>query len=187
MVTRTREQASPLVELLAEAGARCLEIPTLEIAPPDDLAPLDAALESLASYDWVIFTSANGVVAFMQRLFERGLDVRALGRAQIAAIGPATAQALRDYGLMADCVPETFRPKTWPRPCLPQLAPGQRVLLARAQAAREVLPEVLAPACRWRWSRSTRPGGPGASPRRPGPGSSRPGGPPHLHQLRHGA
>ncbi|MBW1992326.1 MAG: uroporphyrinogen-III C-methyltransferase, partial [Deltaproteobacteria bacterium] len=87
VVTRTREQASALVELLAEAGARCLEVPTLEILPPEDFSPLDAALERLPEYDWIIFTSANGVKAFMARLFDRKLDVRALGQAKLAAIG----------------------------------------------------------------------------------------------------
>jgi uroporphyrinogen III methyltransferase / synthase len=146
VVTRTREQASTLVELLAEAGARCLEIPTLEIAPPDDFGPLDAALARLADYDWLVFTSANGVSAFFQRLFDKGLDVRALGRAKLAAIGPATAEALRMRGLVADVVPARFVAEDLAAALLPRLAPGSRVLLARAQAAREVLPETLAQA-----------------------------------------
>jgi len=144
VVTRTREQASALTELLTEAGARCLEIPTLEIAPPDDYGPLDNALEHLADFSWVIFTSANGVAAFFRRLFDRGLDVRALGNAKIAAIGPATAQALRERGLLADGVPGRFQAEDLAQALLPRLAPGSRVLLARAQAAREVLPEILA-------------------------------------------
>lgn len=143
VVTRTREQASALVELLSAAGARCLEIPTLEIAPPDDLAPLDKALEQLAAYAWVIFTSANGVAAFFQRLFDKGLDVRALGRAKLAAIGPATAQALRERGLVADVMPARFQAEDLAAALLPRISPGSRVLLARAQVAREVLPEIL--------------------------------------------
>jgi uroporphyrinogen III methyltransferase / synthase len=146
VVTRTREQASALVELLAEAGARCLEIPTLELAPPDDFGPLDAALAHLADYDWLVFTSANGVAAFFQRLFDQGLDVRALGRARLAAIGPATAQALRARGLTADVVPTRFVAEDLAAALLPRIAPGSRVLVARAQAAREVLPETLAQA-----------------------------------------
>ena len=133
VVTRSREQASRLVELLNAAGARCLEVPTLEIVPPDDYAPLDAALKELSQYDWAIFTSANGVAAFMGRLFKQGKDVRALGRAQIAAIGPATAQALREFGLAADVVPETFQAEGLVQALTPHLAPGMRVLLARAQ------------------------------------------------------
>jgi uroporphyrinogen III methyltransferase/synthase len=146
VVTRTREQASTLVELLSAAGARCLEVPTLEIAPPDDFGPLDRALEHLSRYAWVIFTSANGVAAFFPRLFKNGYDVRALGGAKLAAIGPATAQALRERGLVADVVPPRFVAEDLAAALLPHLAPGSRVLLARAEQAREVLPETLAQA-----------------------------------------
>ncbi|MBI4796643.1 MAG: uroporphyrinogen-III C-methyltransferase, partial [Deltaproteobacteria bacterium] len=109
VVTRTREQASALVALLAGAGARCLEVPTIDIGPPDDFAPLDQALGNLSRYKWVVFTSANGVTAFLNRLFAQGKDVRALGGAKIAAIGPATAQALREHGLVADVMPAQFK------------------------------------------------------------------------------
>lgn len=143
VVTRTREQAGRVSALLTAAGARCLEIPTIEIAPPDDFGPMDQALKQLAAYDWVIFTSVNGVAAFMRRLFEQGQDVRALGRAQLAAIGPATAQALRKFGLSADCVPQDFRAEGLAQALIPRIKPGSRLLLARAQAAREVLPETL--------------------------------------------
>jgi uroporphyrinogen III methyltransferase/synthase len=146
VVTRTREQASALVELLAAAGARCLEIPTLEIAPPGDFGPLDAALAHLSDYAWVIFTSANGVAAFFQRLFEKGYDVRVLGGVKLAAIGPATALALKERGLAADVVPARFFAEDLAVALLPQIAPGSRVLLARAEQAREVLPETLAQA-----------------------------------------
>jgi uroporphyrinogen III methyltransferase/synthase len=146
VVTRTREQASALVELLSAAGARCIEVPTLEIIPPDDFSPWDTALEQLSGYAWVIFTSANGVAAFFQRLFDKGLDIRALGRARLAAIGPATAQALRERGLVADVVPARFQAEDLAAALLPQIASGSRVLLARAQVAREVLPELLAQA-----------------------------------------
>jgi uroporphyrinogen III methyltransferase/synthase len=142
VVTRSREQASRLVELLNAAGARCLEVPTLEMVPPDDLTPLDAALEGLSQYDWVIFTSANGVAAFMDRLFGQGKDARALGRAKIAAIGPATAQALKEYGLAADVVPETFQAEGL-EALTPHVSPGTRILLARAKVARDLLPDGL--------------------------------------------
>ncbi|MEW6388469.1 MAG: uroporphyrinogen-III C-methyltransferase [Thermodesulfobacteriota bacterium] len=144
LITRTREQASHLVELLTAAGARCLEVPTLEIVPPDDFGPLDAALKQLFQYHWLIFTSANGVAAFMQRLFAKGLDLRSLGPVKVAAIGPATAQALKDHGLSADLVPETYQAEDLAAALLPHITPGTRVLLARAQVAREVLPETLA-------------------------------------------
>jgi uroporphyrinogen III methyltransferase/synthase len=144
VVTRSREQASRLVEVLAAAGARCLEVPTIEIVPPADFAPLDAALAQLSRYDWVIFTSANGVQAFMDRLFVKGLDVRALGGAKIAVIGPATAQALKDYSLAAEVVPDTFQAEGLLAVLAPWVSSGTRILLARAEQAREVLPEGLA-------------------------------------------
>jgi uroporphyrinogen III methyltransferase/synthase len=143
MVTRSRDQASRLVEALTVAGARCLEAPTIEIMPPADFAPLDAALQHLTRYDWVIFTSANGVNAFMDRLFHMGLDVRALGRAKIAVIGPATADALQKYGLKADVVPKTFQAEGLLEVLSPRLLGGARILLARAEQARDVLPEGL--------------------------------------------
>jgi uroporphyrinogen III methyltransferase/synthase len=143
VVTRSREQASQLVELLAAAGARCLEVPTIEIGPPDDWTPLDAALKKLSQYHWVVFTSANGVKGFLERLFGQGKDVRALGSAKIAAIGPATAQALQPWGLKADVVPHAFKAEVLLAALSPLVAPGSRILLARAQIAREVLPQGL--------------------------------------------
>jgi uroporphyrinogen III methyltransferase/synthase len=143
VITRTREQASALSALLAAAGARCLEVPTLEIAPPDDCAPLDQALKNLSRYKWAVFTSANGVAAFMNRLLGQGKDVRALGGLKIAAIGPATAQALRAWGLYADVVPAAFKAEELLEALSPQVSAGDKVLLARAQIAREVLPEGL--------------------------------------------
>ncbi|MBM4274287.1 MAG: uroporphyrinogen-III C-methyltransferase [Deltaproteobacteria bacterium] len=143
VVTRSREQASRLVALLAAAGARCLEIPTLEIGPPDDYASLDKALFQIKDFHWIVFTSANGVSAFMERLFGQGKDVRALGGARLAAIGPATAEALKLYGLIPDVVPQSFVAEDLAAALAPHIFPGTRVLLARAQVAREVLPETL--------------------------------------------
>jgi uroporphyrinogen III methyltransferase/synthase len=143
VVTRSRDQASRLVALLSAAGAHCLEVPTIEIMPPADFAPLDAALHHLSRYDWLIFTSANGVGAFMARLFHMGLDVRALGRGKIAVIGPATAEALKQYGLRADVVPNTFQAEGLLEVLSPRLMGGTRMLLARAEQARDVLPDGL--------------------------------------------
>jgi uroporphyrinogen III methyltransferase / synthase len=143
VVTRSRAQASKLTDLLTAAGARCLEVPTIEIVPPADFAPLDQALTRLAEYHWVIFTSANGVAAFMDRLFSRGRDVRALGGAKLAAIGPATAQALRDYSLNADLVPRTFQAEGLLEVLQPFISAGTKILLARAAVARDVLPAEL--------------------------------------------
>jgi uroporphyrinogen III methyltransferase/synthase len=143
VVTRSREQASKLVELLAAAGAHCLEIPTLEFGPPDDYSPLDKALAHIKDYHWIVFTSANGVAAFMTRLFGQGKDIRALGGARLAAIGPATGEALKPYGLVPDVVPQSFVAEDLAAALAPHISPGTKVLLARAQVARKVLPETL--------------------------------------------
>ena len=95
VVTRTRQQISDLSNLLAAQGARVIEAPTIEIAPPSDFAEVDRALKSAAGYDWILFTSANGVLHARDRLQHLKLDARALGNARIAAVGPTTADAVR--------------------------------------------------------------------------------------------
>jgi uroporphyrinogen III methyltransferase/synthase len=141
VVTRARAQASTLVARLAELGARVLEAPVIEIAdPPDDGAALSAAVADIDRYDWVVFTSPNGV----HRTFARIPDARALGGVQVAAIGPGTAEALARYRVVADLLPEAFVAESllhaFPQPP----AAGGRVLLARAAQARDVLPDGLA-------------------------------------------
>ncbi len=145
LVTRSRQQASAFVKVLSEYGAHCLEAPTIEVQPPDDqYTALDKAINRLADFHWVIFTSPNGVSAFFDRLFCAGRDVRALGGCKLATIGAATAQALREYGLVADVVPADFRAEGLAASLAPLVQPGQMVLLPRAQEAREILPQELA-------------------------------------------
>jgi uroporphyrinogen III methyltransferase/synthase len=108
VVTRTREQASQLSKQLAELGAEILEIPTIKIEPPGDARRqdfIDALLE-LNSYDWLVFTSPNGVTAFFDLFFKRFHDLRDLGGARLAAIGPATAAKLKELHLQVDLMPE---------------------------------------------------------------------------------
>ncbi len=152
LVTRAREQASALSDLLWEQGAEPVEFPVIKIVPTTDHQELDAALSRLPSvfrlpvsdfrlpYDWVVFTSANAVRAVSERLEAQGLDARAFGSARVAAIGPATAEALRNIGIRADFVPTQFVAESvfeeWPDK---QMA-GKRVLLPRAKEARELLP-----------------------------------------------
>jgi uroporphyrinogen III methyltransferase/synthase len=109
VITRAREQAGELVDRLLDLGAECIECPTIKISPPDDLKPLDRVIETLLSYDWLIFSSVNAVNFFFDRLFLKEKDVRALTNLQIAAIGPATAARLFDFGLKSDIVPESYR------------------------------------------------------------------------------
>ena len=143
VVTRSREQASDLVKALSDLGADCLECPTIRVVPPDDPAPLDRALGRLQDYDWVVFTSVNGVSGFFERLFALNRDVRALGHLRTAAIGPVTAARLKSFGLASDLVPETFQAEAVVEAFRRQELRGRKVLLPRAQEARPVLPEQL--------------------------------------------
>ncbi|OEU67347.1 MAG: uroporphyrinogen-III C-methyltransferase [Desulfobacterales bacterium PC51MH44] len=143
VVTRAREQASDLVKLLSDLGAECLECPTIKVAPPDDIKPLDTAIENLAAYDWLIFTSVNGVNFFFERLFAKDLDVRALSNLRTAVIGPATAERLFDFGLQSDIVPESYRAESVVKAFTKVDIKGQKILLPRAKQARSVLPEEL--------------------------------------------
>ena len=143
VVTRSREQASDLVRALSDLGADCLECPTIRVMPPDDPGPLDRAIDRLNDYDWIVFTSVNGVAGFFERLLARGRDVRALGHLRTAAIGPVTAERLKSFGLRSDLVPETFQAEAVVAAFARQELHGRRVLLPRAQEARAVLPEQL--------------------------------------------
>jgi uroporphyrinogen III methyltransferase/synthase len=102
LVTRNRRQTSRLADALTELGANVIEAPAIEIHPPDDLAPLDAALRRLGEFDWLVLTSPNGAAAVMGRMRRLRLDARALGGVSIAAVGPATADALAEHFLAAD-------------------------------------------------------------------------------------
>ncbi|WP_443869485.1 uroporphyrinogen-III synthase, partial [Mitsuokella multacida] len=142
--TRARSQASKLTACLEELGARIIEKPAIAIAAPDDgYAAVDAAIAKLDSYQWLIFTSTNGVERFMQRLFAAGKDVRALGYAKVAAIGQTTAKKLQSYGIRADVVPQEFRAEGILESLKGKLPPHAKILLPRAAVAREILPENL--------------------------------------------
>lgn len=144
LVTRSRAQASRLTAGLEELGAECLEAPAIHIQPPaDDFAALDAALTGLADFDWLIFTSVNGVKYFFERLQHLGRDSRALAGCQICAIGSATAEGLHSYGIAADVVPEEYRAEGILAALQGRIKAGDRVLLPRAAEARNVLPEEL--------------------------------------------
>ncbi len=144
IVTRAREQASDFSALLSELGAEVIELPAIKIGPSPDPAAVDKAIGALAGYDWIVFTSVNGVAVFMERLAARGGDVRWLGRAKLCAIGPATALALKELGLRVDVVPETYVAEEVVRALkdADELS-GKKILLPRAEIARKVLPESL--------------------------------------------
>ena len=138
VVTRAREQASELRRRLEALGATVVELPSIAIEPVEFTVP------GLGAYEWVVFTSVNGVDAFFARgLAPAGLDSRALGSVRVAAIGPGTAAALADHGIRVDLLPERFVAESlldaFPDPA----APGALVLLPRAAQARDVLPDGL--------------------------------------------
>ncbi|MEW6272407.1 MAG: uroporphyrinogen-III C-methyltransferase [Thermodesulfobacteriota bacterium] len=143
LVTRTREQAGALAALLADAGADVVECPAIALVAPESWEPLERALERLETYDWLVFTSANGVERFFARLDLSGRDVRALHAARIAAIGPETARALAARHLRADVVPDEFRAEGLLERLAGDDVRGKRFLLPRAAGARSVLPDSL--------------------------------------------
>ncbi len=144
LVTRARAQASELSGALEDLGATTVELPAIRFAAPDDYAPLDRAIAGLRDYAWVIFTSANGVGRFFDRLRTAGQDARALANARLVAIGSGTARALEERGLRADIVPERFIAEAVVERLAREDLGGARVLIPRAAEARDVLPRELA-------------------------------------------
>jgi uroporphyrinogen III methyltransferase/synthase len=144
IVTRARHQASHLVENLTCLGAECLSFPTIEIIPPDDYTEIDKAIATLSSYNWIVFTSVNGVFFFFKRLFESGYDVRALNNLKTASIGPATAEKLLEFGLNSDIVPKHYRAESVIDAFSDIEIKNAKILLPRAGIARPILPVELA-------------------------------------------
>jgi uroporphyrinogen III methyltransferase/synthase len=144
VVTRTRKQASALSSKLRALGANVLELPTIRIEPPTDLRAFAELVQDSHAYDWIIFTSANGVEAFFEIFFKLYDDAREIGGARIAAIGPATAQRVKDFHLHVDLQPEEFVAEAVVREFQKQGdVENLRILLVRAEKARDVLPKQL--------------------------------------------
>ncbi|MBN2063309.1 MAG: uroporphyrinogen-III C-methyltransferase, partial [Sedimentisphaerales bacterium] len=143
-ITRARTQASSMRELLTELGAEVVEFPTIRTLPPDDISPLETAIIEIYKYNWLIFTSINGVESFFDTMFSLGLDTRRVSGVKIAAIGPATAEKLRVNGIIADLIPEKFVAESIAEAFdrTGGIA-GQNILLPRADIARPVLAELL--------------------------------------------
>ena len=141
LVTRPRAQATALIDRLTALGAEPVIFPTIEISAMEDTSLIDLAITQLNTYQWVIFTSVNGVSAFWQRLTALGIGSNAFAGIQVAAIGPATAQALIEMGVKPDFVPAEYVAEA----ILPGLGDvrGLRVLLPRAEIARKALVDAL--------------------------------------------
>lgn len=138
VVTRPEEQAGKLVGMLEELGADTLVQPAIAISDPNDWAPVDRVISSLQEFDWIVFSSSNGVRYFIDRLLSSQLDLRALGSVMLAAIGPGTSDELAKYHLRVDLQPAEFRAESLAAELAPNAA-GKRFLLVRASRGREVL------------------------------------------------
>jgi len=142
LVGRARHQAGALSAQLCALGAAVLEIPFIEIRPPRSYRPLDNVLKNSANYDWLILTSVNGVEALWERLKQLRLSKQHLRHLRIAAIGPATRKAIEKRGLTVHVVPDEYVAESVVK-SLRGKVKGQRVLLARARVARDVIPREL--------------------------------------------
>jgi uroporphyrinogen III methyltransferase/synthase len=142
VVTRSADQAAEFSERLRALGADAIELPAISIHPPEDPTHLDQAIERLASYDWLIFTSVNGVRFFMERLDRSARDLRSL-KARICAIGPATRRAVEKLHLKVDLMPEEYVAESLVKAFTGEKLAGQRILLPRAAVARDLIPTEL--------------------------------------------
>jgi uroporphyrinogen III methyltransferase/synthase len=143
VVTRPREQAADLILQLESLGAEVIEFPTIEIRPSEDYRPLDAAIAVLASYDWIIFTSANGVRFFMERADSLRVDLHSYS-GRVCAIGPATRKAIEKLGRSVDLMPEEYVAESLVEAYAGYDLAGKRILLPRAAVARDLVPAELA-------------------------------------------
>ncbi|NSW57536.1 MAG: uroporphyrinogen-III C-methyltransferase [Armatimonadetes bacterium] len=146
LVTRTAEQAGQLSATLEDAGASVVEFPVIRIAPPESWAPLDDALSQIEGFDWVVFTSANGIAKLQERLETLESDIRTLKGPRIAVVGPGTASAARAAGLRVSLCPEEYVAESLAEALIHEGIDGKRVLLLQAAQARVTLAEKLAAA-----------------------------------------
>ena len=144
VVTRTRKQASKLTHTLKELGAEVLEIPTIKIVPPSDNEPVIQSITGIGSYDWIIFTSPNGVIHFFDYFFKAYRDIREIGNIRFAAVGPATAKKLENLNLAIDLMPKVYTAEAAANALLKyQNVENVNVLLARAEESNSELPKLL--------------------------------------------
>ena len=143
VVTRSRDQASVFAEMLIDRGATTIEFPTIDVVPPASWAELDSAIQLIETYNWIIFTSANAVKYFMERLRGLGKDLRILKGVNICTVGPKTAELLEQYGLRADLIPAEFKAEGVVAALGGVTVKGQKFLIPRAKVAREIIPDKL--------------------------------------------
>ncbi len=143
LITRAREQSGNFAAQLEKLGAEVIAFPTIEIVSPLHWGEVDRAMDRLKSYDWIIFTSANGVNFFWQRVKERGKPLRLPSSLNVCAIGPATAKQLKKKRVSVHYIPREFMAESILEGFQKMIIRGKRILLARAKKARDILPKGL--------------------------------------------
>jgi uroporphyrinogen III methyltransferase/synthase len=143
VVTRSRDQASVFAELLIDRGATTIEFPTIDVVPPESWEELDSAINAVETFSWIIFTSANAIKFFMERLRALNKDLRTLKGVNICVVGPKTAEALESYGLRPDLVPSEFKAEGVLAALGNEKVRGMKFLIPRAKTARELIPDKL--------------------------------------------
>jgi uroporphyrinogen III methyltransferase/synthase len=143
VITRAARDARDFAARIRALGGEAIEFPTIETAPPSSYEILDRAIAEIATFDWVVFSSANGVDHFIDRMRTNARDLREMGRAAIAAIGPITADRVRHYALTVAAMPAEYRAEAVVEAIGAKRIAGARILIPRAEVAREVLPEML--------------------------------------------
>ncbi len=143
VVTRSRDQASVFAELLINAGATTIEFPTIDVVPPASWEELDRAIAEIEGYQWIIFTSANAIRFFFERLRNLGRDLRILKGVNLCVVGSKTAEALEAHGLRPDLVPSEFKAEGVLAALGGIKVKGHRFLIPRAKVARELIPDKL--------------------------------------------
>ena len=143
LVTRARSQALSLVRGIERLGGEVVEFPTIEIRPPESYGPLDQAIQRIASYDWLIFTSVNGVEQFLQRFEKLGKRVGDLAKVKVAAIGPETAKRLTAAKIEPSLVPKQYQAEGVLEAMTFEIVQEKKILIPRAAKARDILPKTL--------------------------------------------
>ena len=143
LVTRARSQALSLAQRIESLGGEVVEFPTIEIRPPESYGPLDQAIKQIASYDWLIFTSVNGVEQFLNRFEKLGKNLANLAGIEVGAIGPETARRLTAAQIEPTLVPKQYQAEGILDELISETVLGKRILIPRAAKARDILPETL--------------------------------------------
>jgi uroporphyrinogen III methyltransferase / synthase len=143
LVTRARSQALSLVQRIEGLGGEVVEFSTIEIRPPESYAPLDQAINQIGSYDWLIFTSVNGVEQFLNRFEKLGKNIADLAGIEVGAIGPETAKRLTAAQIQPSLVPKQYQAEGILEALISEMVLGKRILIPRAAKARDILPETL--------------------------------------------